>query len=237
MPDASYRDLCLDATDARALGEFWAFVLGRALDTDDGPDALIEAPAGGTKAERIWVNQVPEPRTGKTRVHLDLRLPAPDPSPLVAAGATLVSEPHGDQHWWVLTDPEGNHFCAMRPAPPEWNAAVERPTPFEIVVDSGDPVAIAAWWGERFGVEPQSADGYAYLRGVPDYPMYAWVFLPVPERKTVKNRWHWDVNLARDEPSAFLDAGATVIAEPNAECRWWVLADPEGNEFCAFPPA
>jgi hypothetical protein len=29
--------------------------------------------------------------------------------------------------------------------------------------------------------------------------------------------------------------GATVLREPG-EDRWWVLADPEGHEFCAFPP-
>ena len=29
--------------------------------------------------------------------------------------------------------------------------------------------------------------------------------------------------------------GATVLREPG-EQRWWVLADPEGHEFCAFPP-
>ena len=54
---------------------------------------------------------MPEPRTGKTRVHLDVRLPEPDPAPLLAAGATLVSEPDGERHWWVLADPEGNEFC------------------------------------------------------------------------------------------------------------------------------
>ena len=29
--------------------------------------------------------------------------------------------------------------------------------------------------------------------------------------------------------------GAVVLREPGEE-RWWVLADPEGHEFCAFPP-
>jgi hypothetical protein len=30
--------------------------------------------------------------------------------------------------------------------------------------------------------------------------------------------------------------GATVLREPDDEIRWWVTADPEGNEFCAFAP-
>ncbi|MEK8110240.1 VOC family protein [Micromonospora sp. M12] len=40
----------------------------------------------------------------------------------------------------------------------------------------------------------------------------------------------------RPEPTALLDAGATVLREPQDRARWWVLADPEGNEFCAFAP-
>jgi hypothetical protein len=38
----------------------------------------------------------------------------------------------------------------------------------------------------------------------------------------------------------FLDAGATVLWEVPGRIRpvaWTVLADPEGNEFCVFPPA
>jgi hypothetical protein len=49
------------------------------------------------------------------RFHLDIRLPAPDPAPLVAAGARLVSSPDGETPWWVLADPEGNEFCAFGP--------------------------------------------------------------------------------------------------------------------------
>ncbi|WP_165942535.1 VOC family protein [Micromonospora sp. KC721] len=31
-------------------------------------------------------------------------------------------------------------------------------------------------------------------------------------------------------------AGARLVREPDAEISWWVLADPKGNQFCAFPP-
>jgi Glyoxalase-like domain len=31
-----------------------------------------------------------------------------------------------------------------------------------------------------------------------------------------------------------VDAGATVLREPDDEISWYVLGDPEGNEFCAF---
>jgi hypothetical protein len=57
-------------------------------------------------------------------------------------------------------------------------------------------------------------------------------FADVPEPKTVKNRIHWDVTVPDMAP--LVAAGATVLRKPDDEVRWYVLADPEGNEFCAF---
>ena len=39
-----------------------------------------------------------------------------------------------------------------------------------------------------------------------------------------------------DARTDIVDAGATVLREPDDDISWWILADPEGNEFCAFPP-
>ncbi|MCA0331014.1 MAG: VOC family protein [Actinobacteria bacterium] len=235
--DCSFKDLCLDAVDSHVLASFWGRALGRRVEsTDDGGYAVRPS---ADPAENMWVDPVPEARLAKTRVHLDVRLPSADPAPLLEAGATLVSEPEGEQRWWVLADPDGNLFCAMPPAPPEWGApAVDVPTPFELVVDAADPVAIAAWWAERTGGTAQTRDGapYSWIQGAAGFPWYAWVFTQVPEPKTVKNRLHWDVSLApgAQTPKALIDAGATILREPDDEIRWWVLADPEGNEFCAF---
>jgi hypothetical protein len=57
-------------------------------------------------------------------------------------------------------------------------------------------------------------------------------FAHVPEPKTAKNRVHWDVTVADLAP--LVDAGATVLREPDDDIDWHMLADPEGNEFCAF---
>jgi predicted enzyme related to lactoylglutathione lyase len=43
---------------------------------------------------------------------------------------------------------------------------------------------------------------------------------------------HWDVTTP--DVAAVVAAGATVLRRPDGEVRWTVLADPEGNEFCAF---
>jgi Glyoxalase-like domain len=63
------------------------------------------------------------------------------------------------------------------------------------------------------------------------------LFQTAPETKTVKNRVHWDVNLAgadKDEVRAALEArGATYLWTANeGPHSWYTMADPEGNEFC-----
>ena len=55
-------------------------------------------------------------------------------------------------------------------------------------------------------------------------------FVPVPEPKSGPNRVHWD--LAADDLAGLVAVGAAVLREPGADIDWYVLADPEGNEFC-----
>ncbi|SBT43876.1 VOC family protein [Micromonospora auratinigra] len=228
---ARFKDLCMDAADARRLGGFWAGILdGELVDTGDG-DARIDPRAAASAAESVWVNTVPEPRTGKTRVHLDLRLAGREPDGLLAAGARLIREPDTEIDWWVLADPEGNQFCAFA------QREGRRPGVFELVVDSADPVAQATWWAEVVGGRAERAEsGVASVVGADGFPWDHWVFVPVAERKRVKNRVHWDVELTGPDATALIAAGATLLAEPTGTVPWWVLADPEGNEFCAFPP-
>ncbi|MFG1837428.1 VOC family protein [Micromonospora sp. NPDC049175] len=228
---ARFKDLCLDATDALALGAFWARMLdGDVADAGDD-DTRVDPRSARSTAESIWVNKVPEPRVGKTRVHLDLRLAGADPAALLAAGARLVREPAGEATWWVLVDPEGNEFCAF-PA-----REGTGPGPFELVVDSADPLAQATWWAGVVGGAVEDESTHAGVTGAAGFPWDHWVFAGVPEPKTVKNRLHWDVDLLDPEPMALIAAGATLLREPlDATHWWWVLADPEGNEFCAFPP-
>ncbi|MBX7266180.1 hypothetical protein KIF24_09215 [Micromonospora sp. Llam7] len=228
---ARFKDLCLDAADAHALGGFWARVLdGELVDTGDG-DTRVDPRRAGSGAESIWVNRVPEPRTVKTRVHLDLRLTGASPAALLAAGARLVREPDAEIDRWVLADPDGNLFCAFAAG------GDSRPGPFELVVDAADPTAQATWWAGVVGGEVASGEhGHASVVGAAGFPWDHWVFDPVPERKTVKNRMHWDVDLTAAGPTALIRAGATLLREPDDTVSWWVLADPEGNEFCAFPP-
>ncbi len=110
-----------DARDAHAQSVFWGRVLGFAEDPDDPNDpgdeeCPIVSPDGRT---RLLFIEVPEPKTGKNRIHLDL-VPAEgtrdeELAPLLALGAAVVDDRRRpDGGWVVLADPEGNEFCILR---------------------------------------------------------------------------------------------------------------------------
>ena len=69
MARARFKDLCLDAGSPARLGAFWAAVLGRTWEAQDNGEGLLRGP---TPQHTIWVNRVPEARTVKHRVHLDI---------------------------------------------------------------------------------------------------------------------------------------------------------------------
>jgi hypothetical protein len=66
----------------------------------------------------------------------------------------------------------------------------------------------------------------------------ALTFAHVPERKTVKNRLHLDVNPTDreqdEEVRRLLDLGARHADVGQGDESWVVLAGPEGNEFCVL---
>jgi hypothetical protein len=78
-------------------------------DVEDDPSVLVEAPG---RTPRYFFNQVPEPKTVKNRVHLDVHAADRDAevARLIAAGASKVGR---HENWVVLADPEGNEFCVF----------------------------------------------------------------------------------------------------------------------------
>ncbi|NUS42145.1 MAG: VOC family protein [Mycobacteriaceae bacterium] len=140
--------IVIDCADPASLGEFWATALGYVVQppppgygswpeflADKGlpPDrwnmanAVVD-PAG--TGPRLFFQQVPEPKTVKNRVHLDLNVGGGHAVPtderarrvdaevhrLVAAGAGVVREQINEdfgERCVVLRDPEGNEFCVQ----------------------------------------------------------------------------------------------------------------------------
>jgi predicted enzyme related to lactoylglutathione lyase len=108
-----------DCTDAARLAEFWSAVLDRPMLTTPPPSpyfaALGPGPDGGSGFMFI---QVPEGKTVKNRVHLDLDSedPPAEVARVVALGATkLYDVAEYGLTWTTLTDPEGNEFCIGTP--------------------------------------------------------------------------------------------------------------------------
>jgi catechol 2,3-dioxygenase-like lactoylglutathione lyase family enzyme len=218
MTLARYQDLCLDAVDAERSQAFWAAALGLESRVK-GRNLLLSGPSD---RHRLWINEVAEPKAVKNRAHLDVHCSSV--AALLELGATLVQE---FPRWTVLADPDGQEFCAfVREEVPDYRL-------YELVIDAVAPAVIGHWWAEVLGARLDSdAAGDFWLSDTPGLPFEAIVFQPVPEPKKVKNRVHFDVTV--DSVPALVDAGATLLREPGGDIDWSVLADPEGNEFCAF---
>lgn len=109
MP-AVIKSVTFDCADALALAGFWAAALGTDVDGDATSErAYVEAAGWG--GPNMWFARVPEPKTAKNRMHLDLRPAATmaiEVRRLTALGATVVESHDG---LTVMNDPEGNVFC------------------------------------------------------------------------------------------------------------------------------
>ena len=136
--------LVVDSADPHVLAEWWAETLGWRVEAQDANfirsmidqgqateadtceyrGALVwregaaihpDTDASPQRA-RILFQQVPEAKTVKNRVHIDLRLGDDDPEAvrqrLIARGATVLHSGQQGPHSWVtMADPEGNEFC------------------------------------------------------------------------------------------------------------------------------
>ena len=108
--------IAIDAVQPRVVADFWCDVLGwHVVGEADG--VLSIAPADGSWPT-IDVAPVPESKTVKNRLHLDLRadgVPTADElERLLGLGARHADVGQGaDATWLVLSDPEGNEFCLL----------------------------------------------------------------------------------------------------------------------------
>ena len=118
------RNITFDCADPYLLATFWSQVTGYQEDPEDGnepgdPEGFLAGPEG---QPNLLFIAVPEPKSVKNRVHLDLepsdRTRDEEVERLLKIGATLVADhrrPDGTG-WAVLADPEGNEFCVERSA-------------------------------------------------------------------------------------------------------------------------
>ena len=102
-----------DCADPRRLSEFWSEVTGyRSVMGGDDFAALAAPDDRGVRGMLFW--RVPEPKSAKSRMHVDLasKYPEEEIERLVGLGARMVEYREGNgTSWTVMVDPEGNEFC------------------------------------------------------------------------------------------------------------------------------
>jgi glyoxalase superfamily protein len=179
------------------------------LDLAWQPDATGE---GGlvdeTGRHLIWFNRVPAPTITRQRIRLDI-VRGTNPG--------------------LRVDPEGGEY-RVSAVDPGRTGRLRR-----VEVDCDDPAAQALWWADVFGVEVVlDAAGSCAIEPVSGIEVTAIAFLPGAASKSAPNRIHWDINVAGIE--GLTRRGATLLRPIGGDIAWHVLADPEGNEFCAFTP-
>ena len=235
--------IAMNALDDSAVGQFWAAALGWGV-SSEGPGVTNLEPVGFTYPDPVAVCidilAVPEPKTVKNRVHIDLATTsAAHQADLVARlqdlGATPADVGQGDVPWTVLADPEGNEFCVLEPRP------VYRDTgPIAaVVVDCADPRAMARFWDEAIDwTLHEVADDRAVLRSAKGVGPYL-EFLRSRDGHTVPDRVHIDLlpypgDDQAAEVARLRALGATDVDLGQGNVSWTCMATPEGHEFCVL---
>ena len=113
--------MVIDSDDPDGLIAFWSAALGYSLAATLPGYHVLTPAAGEAPGPALVLQQVPEARVGKNRLHLDIHTPdvAGHAARLEALGGRRVGEPvtelledHGI--WWqVMADPQGNEFCLV----------------------------------------------------------------------------------------------------------------------------
>ncbi len=113
-----WQNIVIDCSDPLLVGSFWSEALGLELHGPEDGEWWIEP--GGASPDILFL-RVPEGKSVKDRIHLDLRPDdqAAEVERLISLGARPIDIGQGDVTWVVMADPEANEFCVLsaRPGP------------------------------------------------------------------------------------------------------------------------
>jgi predicted enzyme related to lactoylglutathione lyase len=110
-----------------------------------------------------------------------------------------------------------------------------------VVIDTHDLPRLARFWTQALGWQVLSEREAEIVIGPDENAPVGICFMPVTDRKGVKNRLHLDLTTSAEDRDAeiarllTLGARRADIGQTGNE-SWTVLADPEGNEFCVVRP-
>ncbi|RLK57931.1 VOC family protein [Actinokineospora cianjurensis] len=108
--------ITVDCANPAHLSTFWQALLTGDLSTPDEEGVITLTLPGGPQLDFA---PVPEAKSTKNRLHLDLRTTdySRDAERAILLGATPADDIYPGDGWRVLRDPEGNEFCLLRPDP------------------------------------------------------------------------------------------------------------------------
>jgi Glyoxalase-like domain len=109
-----WQNIVIDCTDTLLVASFWSEALGLELHGPEDGEYWIEP---GGESPDILFERVPEGKSVKDRIHLDLRPDdqAAEVDRLLSLGARRIDIGQGEVTWVVMADPEANEFCVLRP--------------------------------------------------------------------------------------------------------------------------
>jgi hypothetical protein len=121
---SKFTELAIDCADPHGLARFWCAVLGYEVQDDSDDVVTIGSPAvpegklrPGPVPPTLTFAQVPEGKTIKNRLHLDVNPTDTEQDDevrrLLDLGARRADVGQGNESWVVLADPEGNEFCVL----------------------------------------------------------------------------------------------------------------------------
>jgi catechol 2,3-dioxygenase-like lactoylglutathione lyase family enzyme len=232
--------LCFDANDPRRLSRFWSDFLGWES-VDDLDDGVVLLPRDDT-GFRLRFLPSEEKKTSQNQMHFDLTSTSLENQQQTVDRALELGAQHIDvgqlpeEGHVVLADPEGNEFCVIAPG----NKFLAD-CGFIGAVSSDGTQEVGYFWSNVLGWPlVWDQDEETAIRSPHGGPKITWGGPPLDPR-TGKKRLHFDLaSPASGDQQAEVDRlialGAVRVDIGQGEVDWVVLADPDGNEFCVYPP-
>ena len=222
------------------MARFWAAALGWEIDDESG-EGIGLVPTDGTVLPFSF-RPVPEPKAGKSRLHVDLVSESPQHQSemadrLITLGAQRVDIGQGDVSWVVMADPEGNEFCVVLGG--DFLSASDLVG--AVVFEPAGP-AVGRFWSEAAGWPiVYDQDGDTAIRSPGGRGPFLTFGPPSGAVKRWKNRLHLDVAPPAGgdqaaEVERLVAAGGRRVDSGQGDVSRVEMVDPEGNEFCVLPP-
>ncbi len=229
--------VCFDALDPARLAQFWAGVLGREVVGGSNGSLL---PGNDTQISLRFVPSQSE-KAGPNNMHLHLTSGSRTDQQQTVATALGLGARHLDvgqlpeEGHVVLADPEGNEFCVIEPG----NTFLAGCGFLgEVACDGTRDVGL--FWSEALSWplvwdQDQETAIQSPLGGT----KVAWGGPPLTTNP-VENRGRFALVPADGgqaaEADRLISLGAKQVDSGQGQVGWMVMSDPDGNEFCLYPP-